>query len=716
MQNVLLTEMPVSAALKGGFESMDRHTWIKLTILAGICVLLLWPFSAAAQSPEPAQETTVVDLTFLDMAYGDRVLGADGAFVRYSLYMPQKFELSEESYLELFFDYFMSEATIPAELEVSINGAPLGRFTFPQEETLAPDQVPIYRLPLGETDLQPGYNGLQITLDSHEICDSYEPEVEVVIGDNSYFHLVYGTPSLSPELQAYPYPFYERTFSPSQLYLVLPEQPSSADLSAAATISAGLGRMAGVAERLVITPTLDIGVTPQIRGNYNLIVIGQLGRNRLMDELGLSLDRRSIEIEPDDGLLQVLPSPWNPARAVLVVTGQSDEALYRASAALNRPSYLPGLQGRVGIIKDVLPPPPEADAQQDIERTFDELGYQDETFYGIAANRAIYYFFLPRTWQRLEAPRLFLSFGHSPLLDSANSTLDVLLDRTPIGGTLLDGTNQTNGVLELELPGWLLKPGLNRLDIQVQMHLPNEHCVDQSDTRAWAVVYKNSYLSLPLVAGEIDADLAFFPAPFNGQGHYTESVIVVPDEMSISHARALMRLAAHLGASGESDYLALQVVRASEVSEQIKAEKNLIVLGRPTRNLLLQDQAIAGALPQPFEPGTDTLLPKHDTVIVQQLPGWSIGLLQEFPSPWNPQQTVLAITGTSDESVEWGMDALRSSSQSLLGNLAVVDAEGIRYALDVRGGSAQPALPAQINVVPVGQDAEHLQSLSEKWW
>ena len=341
---------------------IGKHRLMNLASIAILLAMFRWQTPLAAAQP-PHQEAigpTTVDLTFGDLGYTEQMLRNDSALAQYVLYMPQNFQLSRESYVEIVFGYFIIAGTIPASLEVSLNDLPLGDVSFSQEELLTEGDQRRVRLPLDETSLEAGRNRLEITLDTNEVCGSYEPEVEVTVYATSYFHLVYDTPLLEPDLRTYPYPFYERAFRRSQVYIVLPQEPSAADLSAAATISAGLGRLASSTSRLNITSALDTDLTPEIRDNYDLIVIGQPGRNLLMDQLPLLFDGMANGVEPDDGVIQVMSSPWNSTRAIRVVTGQSDLALYRASAALHRLPSVPGLRGSASIVKEVAAPPPTA--------------------------------------------------------------------------------------------------------------------------------------------------------------------------------------------------------------------------------------------------------------------------------------------------------------------------------------------------------------------
>jgi hypothetical protein len=185
--------------------------------------------------------------------------------------------------------------------------------------------------------------------------------------------------------------------------------------------------------------------------------------------------------------------------------------------------------------------------------------------------------------------------------------------------------------------------------------------------------------------------------------------------MTVDQITALIRLATYLGASSGSDYLAIQILRASELTEEIKAEKNLILIGQPSRNPLLQEKAIADALPQPFEPGTDLLAPQYDTVVVQQMSNWSTGLLQMFPSPWNPERMILAITGTSEKSVVWGLDALASASDLLTGRLVVIH-DDMLSPLDVNPQVTQQSPLVKAGAMRAGEDIDQWLTLAEKWW
>jgi hypothetical protein len=58
--------------------------------------------------------------------------------------------------------------------------------------------------------------------------------------------------------------------------------------------------------------------------------------------------------------------------------------------------------------------------------------------------------------------------------------------------------------------------------------------------------------------------------------------------------------------------------------------------------------------------------------------------VQLIPSPWNEARALLAVTGTTDEGVEWAAEALTDQPWILKGNLALARNEGVN-TIDTRG-------------------------------
>jgi hypothetical protein len=114
------------------------------------------------------------------------------------------------------------------------------------------------------------------------------------------------------------------------------------------------------------------------------------------------------------------------------------------------------------------------------------------------------------------------------------------------------------------------------------------------------------------------------------------------------------------------------------------SQDNFIVLGRPTTNSflrLLNDQ-----MPQPFVPGADELEQRLDDVSYRLPPGYEVGVLETFTSPWSENHVVLVVTGTGAQSQNWAADALLGDlygRSQLLGDVVFVSQNAVS-AVDTR--------------------------------
>ncbi|MBI1880989.1 MAG: hypothetical protein HYR94_22645, partial [Chloroflexi bacterium] len=99
---------------------------------------------------------------------------------------------------------------------------------------------------------------------------------------------------------------------------------------------------------------------------------------------------------------------------------------------------------------------------------------------------------------------------------------------------------------------------------------------------------------------------------------------------------------------------------------------HVIAFGLPTRNPLIA--MLNEQLPQPFVPGEDNLRQEVGSVVYRLPQGFSLGLLQALPAPWNPQKSILVVTGTSLEGMQWALNTLTNDLlyYELRGDLAFI--------------------------------------------
>ena len=250
------------------------------------------PTPAPTAIPRPGSQVTAtdegalsaslgpsVDLTFEELGYGD-LLFSEPRSRRVSIDLPGNLVPNNaRSYLDLIVSHVPPEPGKPSVVKVSFNDTPIGVIA------LSPDNAgpTTYRYYFENAPLTPGRNTLLISLDTGGWCNIKGATVDLTIHDSSSFHVEYTLSPLVPDLALYPVPFFERSFEYEPVYVVLPDSPSATDLSAAATIAAGLGKLSGGEASLV--SVLDTEITAEVQDNHHLIVVGKRGENQLLEQL-----------------------------------------------------------------------------------------------------------------------------------------------------------------------------------------------------------------------------------------------------------------------------------------------------------------------------------------------------------------------------------------------------------------------------------------------
>ena len=662
---------------------------------------------AFTSEPTRSDETRVQDITWGDLYYGDQKLTGGQPITRIYFNVPGDLVFVPGSYTRLIVSHTGGQAEKPATLTVELNNHVLDIIQL----TVENDNRGQIQLDIPPEYLTTGRNSLKVTLRTTgwDPCDrSDELPVEAVLHSEGLLHLEYEVVPREPDLALYPVPFSEPGFEPSVVYFVLPDSPTSDDMTVAATISAGLGRYsAGEIQLKSVTPS---ELTSEIRDSYNLIVIGWPEANAFLSQLSLPLSLERAGIADDHGVLQELVSPWNPRRMVLAVTGRTYEGVFKAGAALNRQILFPSFKGPIVIVEELLDPPEDEAEMLEADMTFEDLGYQDTVVYGTRPTSERFSFYLPGAWQMSEDPSLELFFTHSEIFTNTMSTLDVRLNGVPIGSTLLDHSNSKDGLLEVELLSWLLKGGENRIGVFVDMSTGIDECLYWTSNQVWTVISRNSTLHLPYEPQPAELDLANLFRPLTDEPDLSDTYIAFPEAVNQVERDTLLNLAARLGAAARGSYLALQAGRANDLSPDLKQTRHIVAIGQPSANPLIRE--VNDFLPQPFLPGSDEPSQARNPAIIAFDPQRSIGFVQLAASPWSPDKALLVVTGTDSEGVTAAFDLLLNRTGELKGDLAMIEDENL-ITVDTRP-------------LPVNRDVEALQvvrpdtsvlvAIAERWW
>jgi len=677
--------------------SGNRQRMGVLLLLCG----LLWQMLPVPQSY--AQDVTDVEETIITFAGLDvpeqHLRGPfDAASIDFSL--PASWELTDGAALQLQFTTFFADgaamtATEPTAadepgtavnsgrafggtLEVVLNDVLL--------ETVLLDQMGERTLtvPLSTKALQVPLGGerhvLKILLDTDEQC-GIEQYTSLVIRASSHLQLPHRIVPPPTDLANLPYPLYQHALLPDAATIVVPDDPTANELQAALAIAAGLGRMTDDEFELVLRP-LD-ALTDTRREQTHLIFVGRPADFPLPAEVELPApvadDAFALPgVADDDGVIQMAVSPWNATKVLLIAGGTSDAAVVKAAQALSSGALRTGVQPDLAVIAAVQPD--VTSSFFGIDQTLGDLGYETQKMYGMGGQYAGYRFDIPPGQEIDGEAYLDLVFVHSGLLDYEQSGLMVSLNEEPIAGVRLDDTSTRLGSTRLALPATALRPGSNLITVRADL-LPRALCIDPRSSGLWMSIRPESLLHLPLTPAQDSTpadviDLGYYPQPFTVQTNLSDLAFVL-DPTDPAGWEVAAQIAFDLGPQMQGALVDLAVAYADAVPEQMRAERNLLVVGRPTRLPLLDE--LGSALPAPFAAGSDLASAPNAPIVYRMAEEVSVGYLQLLTAPWNDERAILTVLGSSDTGLEWAGAALTTPElrSKLAGNLAVVQAEQI---------------------------------------
>jgi uncharacterized repeat protein (TIGR01451 family) len=401
-----------------------------------------------------------------------------------------------------------------------------------------------------------------------------------------------------------------------------------------------------------------------------------VSRDEVSDYFWVHLDRGVAE---RDGLVQEIVSPSNSGRAAIVVTGLDNEGVLKAARALSSDTDFLGMSGDYAIVQ-AAQAIPETAAESLEGITVASLGYH-ESIYNLHSEYFDYYFDLPPGWDLNADAILALHIAHSVALNDI-ATLDVKLNSVSIGNISLDESNAHDSWIAVPLPSAASRAGSNRILLQVSADIEDVRSYILSD-RYWLTVYADTFFHLPRQKAGLTLGLESFPDPFNSHPTLEDVVFILPEAPTLMEIEGVLRLAHRLGIVTGGDAFWPQVAIGGKPDTEPWTDHHIIAVGRPTRNPYIA--AVSDALPQPFRPGTDEIAQEIDQVVFRMPSGVSLGYVQELISPWNEDRAMMAVTGTTDEGVDWALASLTDSEliRRLAGNLAVVRDQEVR-SMDTR--------------------------------
>lgn len=480
-----------------------------------------------------------------------------------------------------------------------------------------------------------------------------------------------------PDLVRYPEPFFLPTYpQPAPVRFVIPAEPSSTELTALLRVSSQLGQYAGDrGVKIELQRANEVTLEGLEDADRHLVVIGKRSSLPFLADLELPLRERGGTFEDtsgqavprESGVVMLSTAPWNYARGVLAITGESDAAVERAALAVSGRDGIRALRGKVEIIGEASPV--DTTLQGTDVVTLAELGRVDDEVSGVGDHGISFTTFLPAV-HRDSSVAFDAVISHSALLDRNRSSLRLIVNDLPLESVALRDIDPVHAVRRFDLPGAALRPGANSIRIEVSLRLPGfaerDLCNAVPVEQAWAVLHSDSGFHQPAdTAADRDLNLSLYPYPFHRAGRLDETVVVVPAGQ-YGNAQALVQLTADLGRGTRADLLHPVALDAASFDPARDAvDRDIVLFGLPEDQPLLA--ALGDRLPVGVGPDQRLVLAREITVRVADRE--DLGVVQLISSPWSPGRAVLVVTGTSALGLDYAVEAIRR--RSLSGNVVL---------------------------------------------
>lgn len=520
-----------------------------------------------------------------------------------------------------------------------------------------------------------------------DFCEDFDnPAIWAVVHNTTFFDLGYTIKEFDPDL----YKLFDRIIDPSALSqnsitLVLPIQATTAELEAAALVSAKLGQVANW--RSLEVKTLPLELLSELKLTGTLIIIASAQQLSTLSEPflppftgsgnGLLMqDMNGNAIDANAGVLWVQKSPYDPHATGVMVTASSPEGLQKAGRAFATSTVFDRLSGQLGIVLDV--PQAEEDvsaAAPGLTYSLLDLGYQDIVAMGTNQQSINLSVPVHRVFDSLGDASFKIEFSHSDTLNPDRSSMSILVNNVPVSSVQLTNENARNAEVEIKIPLRLFTLGSNLItiisDIRVNDSIVEStlYCTDEYYTDSWLTISETSSFTFPSDIGKNTTSLTGYPEVYLGSPTLSNLAVIVPDVPDWTTSAMVLTVANRIGRSAKGDQLLLTVLPASAQRTDLPERTFQIVVGLPSQNSAIMK--VNDLLPQPFE--EDGITPRTIEGYADIVPAsGELGFIQTLFTDQGKYQMVL--TATSPIGLEWVAKAMNTPTiyQSFTGNLVVL--------------------------------------------
>lgn len=396
-------------------------------------------------------------------------------------------------------------------------------------------------------------------------------------------------------LDHYPYPFAQSGNTAEETAIVIPDNPSSAEIEAAVKTEGYLKTVDSSVSIAYVTeselkkidkPTIVIGVDKHWNGKVK----------KLLKQAGLQAKGENLLLAE-----RVLKAEGKQ-QPVLFAQAASEDALTKKISVMTDQTYTGQLSGDTLSISKLQ----QTEKKESDKLTLENFGAGDITIGADKTSSAHYFYPASAVLDENQSAKLSLKLKKSETIQASTAEnesasqaaeLKVMINGQPHSVRLDElGKEDKNGFYHVTVkvdPKLLQK---NRyIDIQfVTTGLKENNPCNTTDEEKWVFIDKNSTLSYAIKGMSPSADFQEWPLPYAGNQDQT-TLIVLPDTVSQSKLEELSLVTESFGNEAQHSYT---VKKSSDVTANDAKGRNLIFIGGTDQFPLLNEKSSDLLVPQ----------------------------------------------------------------------------------------------------------------------
>lgn len=540
-----------------------------------------------------------------------------------------------------------------SSMTLSINDVPIQSYRL--EYKNGSSQILYVKIPMSE--VRTGYNSLKVSAyarlyDEEGCVDDYSDANWLRIDGTSHIRCGYESKDPEHKISYFPYPFMSTYNSTGEgLAIAVSDQAANGEIAAAMNLMADLS-----------TDTKD-------RNDIQVCLLSDLASKNPNRTILIS-DYENLPQEYKDRVAKAPDSTENATvtftddsqgNPLLIITSMADDSLLEAAYMLMDGKRTVQESSNIATVeKGSSQIAIDASKQNDMmagHYTVEDIMGSGMTFVGPFHQENYLYLPVSKDFVLSESGKVALKFRYSENLDFTRSLITVFWGDVPIASKRLSKENASGDELNFEMPRDVIGTAASSIKISFDLEIADMICTPRQSDMPWAYISKESTVFLP-PSSDVTLSFDLKASPFRKEGKFNDVMLVISDAPSGDELNLLGQVVAMYG-NGVAPYGTFTVRRASTFTKE-DGDYNLITAGTYDGN---------GLIPQindklSFQYAADgTGFESNEQLILSKEYAGTIGVMQLIKSPYALNRGMLAVTGSSSETLLNVQEFLRQSKQ-----------------------------------------------------